>query len=158
MVKEISLTQGQVAIVDDEDYDYLSQFKWHARRDDNTWYAIHSDRINGRIVETKMHRLVLPPPDGFLVDHKNRNGLDNRRCNLRIATISQNTVNSPTRNKTGYRGVKHSTNPRWWEANIRVNRKKVYLGCFPSPEQAARAYDDAARKYHGEFAILNFPT
>lgn len=152
MAKEIKLTKGQVAIVDDEDYELVSQCRWYAAWSVGgyTWYAKNSH-------EGPMHRFILKPPDGLLVDHKDRNGLNNRRSNLRVATTSQNAANSrlPRTNTSGYRGV-HFKYGRW-QVQIRVLGRFISgLGSYDNPQDAARAYDRAARLHFGEFARCNF--
>jgi len=95
--------------------------------------------------------------DGYVIDHINRNGLDNRRSNLRLATIAQNAWNSRRRkNRSGYKGVWYAKDKGRFRAAIWHNNKREYLGYFDSPRQAALAYDEAAKRYHGEFAVLNF--
>lgn len=112
-------------------------------------------RVNGKYV--KLHKLILTEK-GCKVDHKNRDRRDNRRDNLRYVTDSQNARNSstPTNNTSGYRGVSWNTKGNWG-VQIRVDTKIIRLGTFIDKEVAARAYDAAAIKYHGEFAVLNFP-
>jgi hypothetical protein len=109
-----------------------------------------------------MHRDVMGAPDGLLVDHINQNGLDNRRSNLRIATGAQNQRNAHGRgihrgkaSSSAFRGVSRSKGK--WGAHVSVNGRNIRLGTFVTEEAAARAYDKAARQYHGEFAGLNFP-
>jgi hypothetical protein len=107
-----------------------------------------------------MHREILNVPDGILVDHINRNGLDNRKANLRRATHSQNAWNTPTPRKTKtsrYKGVYFHKRTGIWQAAITVNARQKYLGQFENELDAANAYDQAARKYHAEFAVLNLP-
>jgi len=106
-----------------------------------------------------MHHLVINIPDGMFCDHINHNGLDNRRANLRPVTLTQNVWNrrkfkKPSRSK--YKGVDWSTEMKRWRARIRVNGKRIYLGSFKHEIEAAKAYDTAAAKYHGQFAALNF--
>jgi hypothetical protein len=154
-MREIPLTQGQVALVDDEDFEELNQFKWcaywapHAR----TFYAVRRD---GKRL-TLMHRQITKAPPGRKVDHRNRIGFDNQKLNLRFATESQNSANSrlPSNNTSGFRGV--SRNRQKWQSRIRYNGRKIHLGSFDCPEEAAKAYDRAARHYFGEFATPNFP-
>lgn len=144
----IPLASGQLALVDESDLHLVIDHAWflgpsgHART--------KSARAN-----TYMHRLILPVP-GLEVDHVNRNPLDNRRCNLRPATRTQNVVNRVSRGKSGFRGVRR-TRDGAYEANIGRSSRAKYLGRFQSAEAAARAYDAAAIELYGEFATLNFP-
>lgn len=157
-MKEIPLTQGQVTLVDDEDYEWLSQWKWHASLRRYTWYAERACIVNGKHNRIRMHRTIMDAPDHLLVDHIDRNGLNNTRSNLRLATKSQNMHNQgpSRRNRTGYKGVSWHQKYRRWFAQIKRNGKRVHLGSFTDPVEAARAYDAAARKLHGEFAWTNF--
>jgi hypothetical protein len=106
-----------------------------------------------------LHRVIMEPAKGLLVDHRNRNPFDNRRDNLRIATHSENSCNQPKRKNTSsqYGGVTRDKRCGRWEAVIVDQGKRIRLGRFDNEEDAARAYDAAAKKYHGEFARLNFP-
>lgn len=153
MSKEIELSQGYKAIVDDDLYDELNQHNWcvHKMRKNNTMYATRLIRI---------HHMVLGfPPPGYVIDHINGNGLDNRRENLRIITTGQNTTwRAIQRNNTsGFRGVSWNKSKKRWDAKIKVNGKAMHLGRFTNKEDAARAYDKAAREHFKEFAKLNFP-
>ena len=155
-MKLIPLSRGLSAIVDDEDYDLLNKRHWYAHRDRRLWYAWTKIPLtDGRQLTATMHRILLSPSPDTIVDHINRDGLDNRRANLRIASPSQNAANGPPRNGRRYRGtVKQGIK---WRAEICVLYKHCRLGTFDTEEQAARAYDDAAKKFFGEFAYLNFP-
>lgn len=154
----IQLTQGCTAHVDVEDYEYLNQWKWYARVDHGgRWYAIRRER--GRM--TWMHRVILERKlgrrlkQGEMTDHIRGRGLNNSRNNLRIATNAQNQGNQELRvdNTSGYKGV-YQKNKKWY-ARIKIKGKEMYLGSFDDPRDAARAYDDAARTYHGRFARTN---
>lgn len=158
--RPIPLSQGKVAIVDAADFEWLNQWKWSLL---NGKYAARQTGPKGQRVSILMHRLIMDTPAGMDTDHINGNKLDNRRCNLRVATRGQNNVNRglTPNNTTGFKGVhspKHS--PRvgtYWEAVLIVNNKNVPLGAFGSPEEAGRAFDIAALEHFGEFAQLNFP-
>lgn len=157
-MKEILLTQGKVAIVDDDMYEYLSQWKWCAHFDGKIWYA---DRNEGKFPFRKtisMHRVVIDAPDGVDVDHVNGDGLHNWRGNLRHCTKSENGRNRGKNkgNTSGFKGVSWSKQKRKYEAYIKVHGKQTRLGFFATAEEAAHAYDSAAKSYHGEFARLNF--
>lgn len=162
MVKGIPLTQGKVALVDDEDYDKINQFKWSAHKMRNSYYASRSDRgpRSKRRKTILMHRSILNPKSNEDIDHKNSNGLDNRRCNIRIVTQSQNSMNVRRLSKytsSKYKGVCWRDDSKNWRVRISLNGKMYYLGSFINEEDAARIYDEAAKKYFGEFARLNFP-
>lgn len=158
---EINLTQGKTALIDDEDFESLSKFKWHAYKNRNKWYAKRALPKNGKHDKqhgVKMHRVILNVSDSKTqVDHINGNGLDNRKENLRPATIAQNTQNRDrtVKNKSGYKGVRQRG--KKWTATIAWNGKQYYIGTFKTKEEAAKAYDTAALKIFGEFARLNFP-
>jgi len=105
-----------------------------------------------------MHRQLINVPKGYVIDHINGSGLDNRRANLRLATVAQNAWNSKKRNpRSGYKGVWLAKEKGLWRAAIFCNRKRKHLGYFKDKVDAARAYDKAATKLHKEFAVLNFP-
>jgi hypothetical protein len=158
-LKEIPLTRGLVALVDDEDYEYLSQFKWSA---DKKGYAVrriqHPARPDKQAT-LRMHRVILGLDfdDPRMGDHDDGNKANNRRYNLRIATSSQNQQNKgANRNNTsGYKGVSFEKRKQRWVANIKVQGKKKYLGSFKTPELAHSAYCAAAIQMHGEYARLS---
>ena len=160
-MKKIPLSQGKSALVDDEDYDWLSQHKWYAREDGLTWYAMRNKKKdNGQWSTCSMHSVVLGKKEGFMTDHINRNGLDNRRKNLRFCTSKQNQYNRvKVESASGYRGVKQDKRSvkGSWTAVYRTNKKRIHVGSFSTPEAAARAYDAAIKEVRGEFAVLNFP-
>lgn len=154
-MKKIPLTQGKFALVDDADYEFLMQWKWHFKKSRDMLYAARS--VKGGSVF--MHRAVHPVSDGDLVDHKNCNTLDNRRENLRSCCKTKNGHNR-RKNKNGsspYKGVSFHKSVKKFCAGIRVQKKRIHLGVFDDPKLAAYAYDTAAFDYFGEFARLNFP-
>lgn len=154
-MKTIKLTKGAVAIVDDEDFDELNKHKWHLHSEG---YAIRTV-WNGKEKQTRlrMHRVIMKTPDGMDTDHLNGNRIDNRKENLRICTRSQNLRNSQKRsdNKSGYKGVAFHNFSGLFHAYIRVNKRQISLGYYKFPDDAAKAYNEAAKKYFGEFAKLN---
>ncbi len=153
-MKTIPLTKGAVAIVDDEDYPRLSAYKWHLA---GSGYAVRFEGARGHQKAIYLHRQLIGAEKGQEVDHVNTDKLDDRRCNLRICTRSQNMINTILRvtNKSGFKGVHWLKRERKWYASIRVSYRKVPLGYFDNPTDAARAYNAGAIKYFGEFAHLN---
>ncbi|MBL0320720.1 MAG: HNH endonuclease [Alphaproteobacteria bacterium] len=153
MTKSIPLTQGKFALVDDEDFKKLNKYKWHL----NNIYAERTTWPEHKHVY--MHRYIMTAKAGQEVDHINGNKLDNRKENLRLASHSQNCKNQakPKNNTSGYKGVTKNKAGNNWIAQIKTNGKHLSLGRFENIQDAARAYDNAARKYFGEFAKLNFP-
>jgi hypothetical protein len=158
-MKEIRLTKGKFALVSDRDYKQLSKFKWYAqtggRKD--ILYAARRITVNGKSGILYMHREILKPSLGLIVDHANRDTLDNRRSNIRTCTRSNNACNTRLHqhNTSGYRGVSWHSIVKKWDASIIAKGKKYFLGYFNIKEDAARAYNKAALKYHGRFAQLN---
>lgn len=158
-MKKIPLTQNQFAIVDDEDYEHLMQNKWHAILGTAGYYARRAIKRNGKHYNLLMSRAILGIINSSLiVDHKNRNTLDNRKENLRVCTNAENICNrKASRSSTSkYLGVSFLTKRKKWEAQIGKNGKKYHLGQFNTEQDAAKAYDTAAKIYHGEYANLNF--
>ena len=154
-MKEIPLSRGLVAMVDDEDFELVASYgKWYAHRDDTTFYARKNFNRGGVWSSVRMHGVITGLS---YVDHINGNGLDNRRSNLRAATDSQNAMNRGMRsdNTSGFKGVTQKRSK--WHASLQVNGKRRHLGDFATRIEAARAYDAAALIYFGEFARPNFP-
>lgn len=156
----IELTQGFVAIVDDDDAGLVERYRWKVLKAAGHFYACRSTRK----ATILMHRAILGAPPELWVDHRNGNGLDNRRSNLRLATARQNTVNRrKTSGFSSFKGVYWNKERSLWQAQIgdgatsEGRQKVIYLGRFESEEAAARAYDAKALEMHGEFANLNFP-
>lgn len=156
----IKLTQGRAAKVDASDFLYLRNYKWYAQKNFDTFYARRSFTKNGRKKQISMHREIMNPAEDIIIDHRNQDGLDNRRSNLREATKAENNCNRKKRVKrfsSIYKGVSWNSEHNKWSADIMVNGKKIFLGYFDNEIDAAKAYDAAAKLYHGEFASLNFP-
>ena len=157
MARQIKLTKGKVAIVDDEDYEELSRYSWQAAKSYRVWYAQRSVRVDGRMLTIRMHCQLLKWYKG--IDHRNGDGLDNRRKNLRRATQSKNMQN--VRKRSGvtsrYLGVSWDRVNSKWVARARVAGKQANLGRFTEEIEAAAAYDRAVRKHHGPGARTNFP-
>ena len=151
-MKEIQLTQGKVALVDDGDFDYLNRFTWHLN---NSGYAVNmTRRIANKQKATLMHRLIMNTPNNLQVDHIDHDGLNNQKYNLRNCTKRQNRINSKPKNK--YKGAYYFERHNRFQSFITVNSNRIYLGTFKTIEEAALAYDKSAILYFGEFANLNF--
>ena len=152
-MKKIPLTQGKFTIVDDGDFEYLKNFKWSFAKG----YAVRNNKIKGNFRHLFMHRIILKPSPKMFTDHINHNKLDNRRCNLRECTMSQNLMNQKVSSvsTSGYKGVHFLKDRQKWQVEIMVFYKKIYLGQFDNKLDAALAYNKAALKYFGEFACLN---
>lgn len=140
-MKQIPLSNGEFALVDDEDFDFISRWKWWKNENGYAFRSCHKG--NGKSGTVLMHRLICAPVDGLEVDHINRNKLDNRRSNLRSVTRSQNERNKSLRsdNTSGYKGVHWDKSHKKWYAGIRHDGKRIYLGRFATAEEASRAYD-----------------
>jgi len=157
-MKQIPLTQGQFAIVDDADYDWLNQYKWCADKTGCGGYrATRGFWRNGKCTKVYMHRQIMNAPVGMDVDHRDHNTLDNQRHNLRVCTHAENGYNQASKTGTSrFKGVSWHKQPGKWEAYIQVDGKQRYLGLFTDEVEAAETYDKAARELFGEFAYCNF--
>lgn len=163
-MKKIPLTQGKFALVDDEDYERLSFFQWFAFKPKNSETNLYYARRNTEFGEPRkcvhMHRAVLGISELDMdIDHIDNNGLNNQKYNLRYTTQAGNSANIKMRrtNKSGFKGVCWSNKSKRWACSITTQGKQLWLGYYDTPEEAARVFDRAALKYHGEFARPNFP-
>lgn len=165
-MKIIKLTQGFETIVDDKHYDELSKYNWIANHNKSRQSMPRAIRVyktqDGKQKDVKMHRFIMELEGhnikGLTIDHKNGNKLDNRVENLRVATTGQNNRNVIKRgnNTSGYKGVHWDKKSQKWISRIRIGGgQRLTLGKFSNKEDAAKAYNEAALKYHGEFANLN---
>jgi AP2 domain/HNH endonuclease len=158
--RRIPLTKGKYAVVDPDDYPRLSEHKWHVTKNTHTLYAKRNPNKKKGTAPIYMHRCVLKVPPGMVVDHINHDGLDNRKANLRPATRAQNnrhTKKVDTKARSPYKGVYYDRRDGLWYVRITCDGQTIHLGSFKDEIEAARAYDQAAKKYHGQFAGLNFP-
>jgi hypothetical protein len=163
-MKEIKLSiQGKnkgkfIVLVDNEDFAWLNQWKWNVIKGLNNYYASRNSRKNGIKELIYMHRLIMNTPKNMEVDHKDHNGLNNQKSNLRNCTQSQNQKNKRASGKSKYLGVthyKHRNKYDYIASQISMNGKIVRLGYFKTEKEAAIAYNEATLKYHGEFANFN---
>jgi len=161
-VLEIPLTQGFVSLIDDEDWDIVGDFKWSAKPNGNMVYAVRGKMKNYQLKMILMHRQIMlyyhPDKEIFDIDHKDRNGLNNQKDNLRFCTDVTNQQNKIGKSNTSseYKGVSLKKSTRRWSATITVRRVQLHLGYFDTEVLAARAYDEAAKEHFGEFARCNF--
>lgn len=160
LVIKSKLCGTHTVLYDDEDEHIIQSFKWRLCRVKKGLYGpIVVGWNKSKRQNIAIHRAIMNPPKELCVDHINLNRLDNRRCNLRLATIAENNRNiwRHRKNTTGYKGVSFRKNSARnpWEARISVDGKNVHIGNYPTKEQAALAYNEAAKKYYGDFARLN---
>jgi len=155
-MKEIQLSQGKVALVDDEDFERVNQYKWYATKSYNTYYAVRNIAVckNKQTIQT-MHYFIMGEK---WIDHIEHNGLDNQKHNLRPCTNHQNTMNRKLNINASskYKGVTLYRDNKRWKSQIQFKYKKLNLGLFISEIYAAKAYDEKAKELFGEFANLNF--
>lgn len=158
-MKEIKLTQGKVALVDDEDYEWMNQWKWYAAKGKgNSFYAQRiASKINGKRITVLMHRLIMKDCAGLTIDHIDGNGLNCQKYNLRKCTQRENSRNrGACKNSTSrFVGVGWHKHKKKWTAQINPNGICISIGTFSKEEDAAIAYNEYAKKYFGEFARLN---
>ena len=145
-MKEIILTQGYIALVDDEDFEFLSQWKWFAQRMSHTVYAARKPWVvggKGKSIKIFMHRIILDTPDHMQTDHMDGNGLNNQRSNLRVVTRRDNMLNRARWTKDNiskFRGAYLDKRDGKWASSITINGKCFYLGRFKTEEEAGLAY------------------
>jgi len=151
---EIYLSSGNIALIDDEDLHKVRGYKWY----EFNGYAARMTRNNeGKRKVLFLHRIILPCASGAVIDHINRNRLDNRKCNLRVTTRRNNNINRKRIEEatSPYRGVIWRPHAKKWKGYIKVNKKQLHLGYFDTPEEAAMAYNIAAHEHFGNFAVYN---
>ena len=158
---EVTLSRGFQALIDDEDYNLIKVFKWHVIPQRNTFYAASRENNNGKRRLVYMHRLILRLPHFVpMIDHKDMNGLNNCKDNLRICTRNQNHQNTPKARgiyTSVFKGVSWIKHIKKWRACIAIDRKGYHIGVYRNEIDAALAYDNRAKELFGEFARLNFP-
>jgi hypothetical protein len=157
-MKEIILTKGYAAVIDDDDFERVSCFKWYACECKSGVYAMRMTYPERKPTVVHLSRFILNAPNNKFVDHIN-NTLDNRKENLRLATNQQNSFNRRKLKRKTFKGTYHRVNrkQRPFSARIKFNNKTHYLGTFATEIEAAKAYDAKAKELFGEFAYLNFP-
>lgn len=162
----VPLSNGMNAKIDNEDRHIVDGFNWKTIKSNGDSARLYAARNKLILIDGRkhwkvilLHRAIMNCQQGMTVDHINHDTLDNRRCNLRIGTHRQNRCNSNMykNNTSGYKGVSWQRKNKRWNCYISVNNKTKMIGAFSKPEDAALAYDKAAREYHGKFASLNFP-
>lgn len=155
-MRAVKISNGMLAVVDDSDFDRVNSRNWYF---DDVGYARTNEWRDGRkSAAPRMHRFILNDiPANLHIDHINGNKLDNRRSNLRVCTASQNASNrgAQSNNSTGFKGVCYDKARGRFKAEIAYGGKRKHIGRFDTALEAAQAYNDAALKYHGEFAFLN---
>ena len=157
-MKKIPLTQGKFAIVDDDDYSYLMRWKWYAWKCGKTWYARRNKFPQGGSKKRDviyMHRAIIATSQNEMVDHRNHDGLDNRRNNIRKCTKAQNQQNQLPKDggESRYKGVSRESSDKW-RARISYMGERLYLGSYPTEIEAAIAYGKKAKELFGEFAEI----
>ena len=154
-MKKIQLPNGLFSLVDDDDYEKLNQYKWRLGRRSVVRHQVKEEYKSKKRKTILMHRMIMNPEEGYVVDHINHNIFDNRKENLRICTQQQNSFNRKKQKSafhSKYKGVSFYKKTKKWMASIKLNNKNIYLGIYDEEENAAKAYKVAAKKYHGEYA------
>ena len=148
-MKEIKLTRGQYAMVDDKDFEWLNQWKWHATKTKYQFYARRTTTLAGKHIAQSMHRLILDAKKGEEVDHMNRNSLDNRRENIKICTRSENNRNRQVFGGSKHRGVCWNKGSKKWASYLITEDEKFYLGLFKEEKDASDAFNKKYKEIHG---------
>lgn len=162
--RKIPLTQGKYAIVDPEDYEKLARYRWHALKIERLFYAVRQYKAKqgrSKYESVRMHQEIMGAAEGKVIDHINHNGLDNRKANLRFATVQQNTRNqrkSRGNYSSQYKGVAWSKSRKKWWTRITLNGRVIFVGHFNDEKAAAMAYDAKAKELFGDYAALNLPS
>lgn len=159
LIGVIPLTKGYVTTVDQSDYFTLVGFSWYALKVQRRVYAARSEKVDGEKRIVLMHRQIMGEPEKRDVDHRDGDGLNNRRENLRVATRQQNLQafqRKPFRVTSIFRGVSWHAQIGRWRATLKLNRRQISLGCYKDELAAAMAYDKGAKEHFGEFACPNF--
>ena len=160
-MKEIKLSKKgknrgkYVALVDNEDYNFFNRWNWYAWSSRGIFYAARTIKVNGKTKTIHLHREIMRTPENLKIDHRDGNGLNCQRHNMRNCTHSQNMSNRKPCGTSKYLGV-YIYRSKYIQVKITINGRSTYLGSSKNEEDAARIYDKAALKYHGEFANLNF--
>jgi hypothetical protein len=160
-MKKIPLTQGMFAMVDDEDFEFLNQWKWSVHKGkNNSFYAKRNSNSTDGLLKRKnilMHREIMKITDpNIIIDHEDHNGLNCQKSNMRSCNHSENNKNRSSHGASKFLGVSWQASIKRWRAEIKNNNVKEYIGVYINEVDAAKAYDKKAIKLHGEFANLNF--
>ena len=155
-VAYITLTRGYEAVIDADDAPLVSGANWCSLPTKNTVYAVRGEMCDGKLRTIYLHRVVMRAVCSSHIDHVDRNGLNNRKANLRKATKAQNQWNTGqnARNTSGFKGVSWDRGTNKWRAQISAGRGRKYLGVFITAEEAHAAYQSAAAEMHGTFAVI----
>lgn len=154
---KICLTRGKFTLIDSEDFEFLNRWKWFAIQIGRKYYAVRSKREGKTNKRIYLHRQILKAQLKEVVDHIDGDGLNNKKVNLRVCSRAENVRNQSVRvtSKSGYKGVSWENGKQLWRADISVNGHSKFLGHYQTKEKAAKAYNEMALEYHGEFAKLN---
>lgn len=155
-VAYVPLTKGYEAVIDAADVPLVGQYNWCAAVKPHTVYARRTDGSTGKERTVLLHRVLMGEPDGLEVDHRDGDGLNNRRDNLRVATNAQNQHNQRTRNdnSSGFKGVSWYGRGKKWQVRIKLNGKQRHIGYHATPEEAHAAYAAASERLHGDFGRI----